>query len=279
MGPLGPKGTAFKRHAVRSIMVICFAVCFALSYHAGRCSSLMSASKMPMRSPARAPPKCPTKSTLGDRVDIKTQFSNMNANHRNKRGRLSPRSSHVSRISAIQTPSNPKPLVEAPTAIFMGSATTDNKFPRKPAKMYMRQNFRRPNCFSMPRPIRSWKKTLKKMCIALACNVMGKRRRQKAPDAIEGPHEAPKRYKEQIFGAPATLPKRTEPRYSATCNTEIRQMNVLESKPGRRRLTRPSSSRSRFCCSLRSFGTGGGGIIMPSFKSPAAPAAPRPASA
>ena len=94
----------------------------------------MSARMMARRKPASIPAKCPTKSTLGEMVDIMMQLVTMKANHKKTLERLSPSRSHVKRTSAAQTPRSPKPLVEAPTASFMGSTATEIRFPRKPQK-------------------------------------------------------------------------------------------------------------------------------------------------
>mmetsp|Transcript_7470 Transcript_7470/g.21250 ORF Transcript_7470/g.21250 Transcript_7470/m.21250 type:complete len:213 (+) Transcript_7470:105-743(+) len=210
MGPSGPKVMALIKQQSTRKAVVLFAVLFALPYHDGRRSSRISAKMIANRNPANAPPKWPTKSTLGDNVDIITQLPNMKRNHINNRERLEPKSSHVKSTSAAQTPSKPKPLVEAPTASLKGFATTDNKFPKKPQNKYIKQNFRRPNCFSIPNPMRNWKRMLKKMCNAFACNIMGKNNRQIAPEAIDGPQDAPSKYNEQSFGVPRKLPNINE---------------------------------------------------------------------
>mmetsp|Transcript_122282 Transcript_122282/g.260942 ORF Transcript_122282/g.260942 Transcript_122282/m.260942 type:complete len:234 (-) Transcript_122282:83-784(-) len=151
----------------------------------------------------------------------------------------------------------------------------------------------------MPKPMRSWKKMLKKMCMGLACNVMGRKSRQRAPEAIDGPQEAPKRYKEQSLGVPPMLPSSNEPRYSAICKTEMRHTKVSVSKLGNRRSRRPSflatarflaaasssSLRSRAAASCGKGGGGSSGGTMDIFSSVAAPAAaaaleaPAPAAA
>mmetsp|Transcript_59661 Transcript_59661/g.94422 ORF Transcript_59661/g.94422 Transcript_59661/m.94422 type:complete len:203 (-) Transcript_59661:489-1097(-) len=202
MGPSGPRVMARTKERITISAVTFFAVSLALLYHGGWCSSCISARIIASRKPANIPAKCPTKSTLGEMVDIMMHEVHIKANHKKILDRLSPNRSQVRRTSAAHTPSNPKPLVEAPTANFMGSTATEIRFPRKPQNMYSRQNLRRPNCFSMPKPIRIWKKRLKKICSAFACSIMGNIRRHTAPCAMAGPHEAPSRYNEQSFGEP-----------------------------------------------------------------------------
>mmetsp|Transcript_55613 Transcript_55613/g.156544 ORF Transcript_55613/g.156544 Transcript_55613/m.156544 type:complete len:215 (+) Transcript_55613:575-1219(+) len=81
--------------------------------------------------------------------------------------------------------------------------------------------------------MRSWKKRLKKMCSMLAWSMTGKRSRQKAPDAIAGPHDAPRRYREHSLGDPPELPSISDPTYSASCSSEMRHRKVSVLKPGK----------------------------------------------
>merc|ERR1719456_193183 len=109
-----------------------FAAVLTFAYQAGWVDSGISASITAISHPARAPPKCPTKSTLGEIVDIMMQLSIMKPNHKKMRGLEWPRSSQVSITSANHTPNSEKPLVEAPTASFMGSKATERRLPMKP---------------------------------------------------------------------------------------------------------------------------------------------------
>ena len=135
MGPSGPKVIARTREAMTMRAVMFLAVSLALSYHGGWCSSCMSARMMASRNPASIPAKWPTKSTLGEMVDIMMQLMTMKANHRKTLERLSPSRSQVRSTSAAQTPRSPKPLVDAPTANFIGSTATEIRLPRKPQNM------------------------------------------------------------------------------------------------------------------------------------------------
>ena len=127
----------------------------ALLYHSGLCSSVISDIKMAERNPASAPPKCPKISMFAATEDIMTTDDNMNRIQTSVLSRLGPMTCQESRISAIQTPINPKPAVLAPTASLKGSMATDIMLPMTPQRRYKRKNFFLPNCFSIPKPMRS----------------------------------------------------------------------------------------------------------------------------
>ena len=174
----------------------------AFPYHSGLYLSGISEIRTAARNPASAPPRWPNISIFDATDDIMMTEDNMNRIHVKVRSLFGPITSHERRISAIQTPIRPNPAVDAPTANLNGSIATDIIFPMTPHSRYKSKNFFFPNCFSIPNPIRSWKNILKNRCIMFACSVMGNTNLQICPDAIEGPHDAPRSYNVQTEGIP-----------------------------------------------------------------------------
>ncbi len=140
----------------------------ACPYHSGLYLSGISEMRTAARNPASAPPRWPNISIFEATDDIMMTEDNINRIHVKVRSLLGPITSHESKISAIQTPIRPNPAVDAPTANLKGSMATDIIFPITPQSKYRSKNFFFPNCFSIPKPIRSWKKILKKRCIMFA---------------------------------------------------------------------------------------------------------------
>mmetsp|Transcript_40061 Transcript_40061/g.95694 ORF Transcript_40061/g.95694 Transcript_40061/m.95694 type:complete len:209 (-) Transcript_40061:219-845(-) len=94
----------------------------------------------------------------------------------------------------------------------------------------------------MPKPIRSWKNTLKRRWVKFAWSITGVTSRQIWPRARAGPQDAPSWYRTQGVGFARLWPSHMEKTNSATCQQVICQMKAEESKPGKISAAKGSSS-------------------------------------
>mmetsp|Transcript_75892 Transcript_75892/g.214614 ORF Transcript_75892/g.214614 Transcript_75892/m.214614 type:complete len:238 (+) Transcript_75892:689-1402(+) len=109
----------------------------------------------------------------------------------------------------------------------------------------------------MPKPMRSWKNTLKRRCVRLAWSVTGPRSRHSWPRAMAGPQEAPSLYRTQGVGFARLCPSIMENANSTTCQHVICQMKALPLKPGKISSANCSSSFGMFIICCRVGGAGG----------------------
>mmetsp|Transcript_16907 Transcript_16907/g.41902 ORF Transcript_16907/g.41902 Transcript_16907/m.41902 type:complete len:204 (+) Transcript_16907:210-821(+) len=170
---------------------------------------------------------------LGVIPDIVVTDTSINKIQIKVRSRFAPNWSHDITISAIQTPISPNPAVEAPTASLKGSSMTEMRFPITPHITYRERILDLPNCFSIPKPIRSWKNTLKNRCIMLAWSIIGQTSRQSCPRARAGPQLAPRRYNAQGVGFAFWCPTHMVNAKAAIWARVTFQMKVSPSNPGK----------------------------------------------